>query len=87
MVWSGPGLDLALRISRLPLARKTATPAFMIPLLALLLPLLAARLLWGPGFLLSSLFSAVALPYLSMLNLNLTVQLLAEHERRKERSK
>jgi hypothetical protein len=76
-----------LRISGLPLAKKTATPAFMIPLLVLLLPLLGARLIWGQGFLLSFIFYVVALPFLSMLNLNLTVQLIADYERHKENNR
>jgi len=75
-VWSGPGLGRALRISRLPQARRMATPAFVIALLTLLLPLFAARFLWGSHFLLSLLFYAVALPYLSMLNFILTGMLL-----------
>lgn len=82
LVWSGPGLARALRVSRLPEARRVATPAFMIPMLALLGPLLGARVLLGPGFWLSFLFYAIALPFLSMLNLELTGHLLAEDERR-----
>ncbi len=84
-MWTGPGLSMALRLSRRPMARKLATPTFMIPMLVLLLPLLVCRLYWGPHFLLSLLLYAVFLPYLGMLNLNLTGQLLAEQQRQSER--
>ena len=84
IIWSGPGLRLARRISRQPLAIRTATPAFMLALLILLLPLIVAQIYFGPSFWLNFFFYAVALPYLSMLNLNLTALLLAEHEHRKK---
>lgn len=84
IIWSGPGLRLARRISRQPLAIRTATPAFMIALLILLLPLIVAQIYFGPSFWLNFFFYAVALPYLSMLNLNLTALLLAEHEHLKK---
>jgi len=80
-IWHGPGLGRALAISRLPLAKRRVTPTFLIALLALVLPLLAAQWLWGPGFLVNLAFYAMVLPYLSMLNLDLTVWLLAEEER------
>jgi hypothetical protein len=57
----------------------------MIPLLVLFLPLLAARLQWGSHFFLDFLFYVVALPYLTMLNLDLTDQLLVEHDRLREK--
>ncbi len=84
IIWSGPGLGLALKLRRLSIARK-ATLTFMIPLLALLLPLLAARLQWGSHFILDFFFYVAALPFLTMLNLNLTEQLLVEYERLKEK--
>jgi len=84
IIWSGPGLGKALKLRRLPPAGK-ATLTFMIPLLVMLLPLLAARLQWGSHFFFNFFFYVVALPYLTMLNLDLTDQLLIEHERLKEK--
>lgn len=84
IVWSGPGLGLALQLRRLPTARRV-TLAFMIPLVVLLLPLLVARLQWGAHFLHDFFFYVVVLPYLTMLNLDLTSLLLAEHIRLKEK--
>jgi hypothetical protein len=81
LIWSGPALGMAMQLSRLPMAKKLATPTFMVPLLVLLLPLLTTRLYLGPHFLLSLLFYAVVLPYLSMLNLGLTAQLLKKNQR------
>lgn len=85
-LWSGPCLGMALRLSRLPMARKLATPTFMTPFMTLLTPLFALRLYWGASFILNVLFYAVALPYLGMLNLKLTGQLLAENQRQQHQS-
>ena len=49
---------------------------FMITMIVVFGPLALARLYIGPGFLLSLLFYALSLPFICMLNFNLTEDLI-----------
>jgi hypothetical protein len=75
LVWSGPGLDLARKLCRLP-GSGMKTFQFMITMIVVFGPLALARLYLGPGFLLSLLFYALSLPFICMLNFNLTEDLI-----------
>ncbi len=82
LFWHGPGLGRAWKLTRLPLAKRLVTWAFLVPLLGLLLPLLTLRLVCGPSFFINLLFYAVFLPFLSLLNLRMTAFLLCEEEQK-----
>jgi hypothetical protein len=83
LLWHGPCLDRAWKITRLPLARGFVTWAFLLPMFGLLVPLLLLRIFWGSSLFINLLFYGFSLPYLSVLNLRLTALLLVEDENQK----
>lgn len=84
MIWSGPGLGLSVRLTGRRKGRRYATPLFMTALLVFVGIIGGIRVTFGSGFIVNLLLYAVALPYLSTLNLMLTDELLMDHFKQEE---